>query len=245
MKQEEIKITRQVPIVAIRGSVVFPHTDTLLSFGRQKSVLAVNSAFQEDRVIAIFSQKDPKVTDPDIEDLYEIGTIATITQMMQTNGEIHALIRGQARIRVKQIIVHEPYLIGKVEELPEVRQDSASIKALANNLSELFKKAINLGKQVEVVTVMKIISGQADPLEVADQIASLLEIKVSEKQKLLEMLSLKPRMEKVLELLSKEAEVLDLERTISTKTQRRFEDQMRKAMLRERKRTIEEELGEG
>src|SRR3989344_9129541 len=95
-------IIRNVPIVAVRDSIVFPHTDTLLSFGRPKSVSAVNSAFQEDRVVAIFTQKDPKTVDPDQEDLYPTGTIATITQMMSTEGEIHALVRGQARIRLEE-----------------------------------------------------------------------------------------------------------------------------------------------
>jgi len=244
MSENVLKLARQVPIVAIRGSVVFPHTDTLLSFGRQKSVLAVNSAFQQDRVVAIFSQKDPKTVDPDEEDLFRVGTIATITQMMQTDGEIHALIRGQARIKLQEIISHEPFLLGRVVELDEERKVTASVKALANNLSSIFKKAINLGKQVEVVTVMKIISGQVEPYELADQVASLLELKVAEKQKLLEMLELKPRLEAVHKLLNKEINILDLERTINVKTQKRFEDQMRKAMLRERKRTIEKELGE-
>ena len=244
MNEKTIKLARQVPIVAIRGSVVFPHTDTLLSFGRQKSVLAVNSAFQQDRVIAIFSQKDPKTVDPDQDDLYKVGTIATITQMMQTDGEVHALIRGQARIKLQEIISHEPFLLGRVVELEEERKETPEVKALTNNLSSLFKKAINLGKQVEVVTVMKIISGQVDAHELSDQVASLLELKVTDKQKLLEMLELKPRLEKVHKLLNQEINVLDLERTINVKTQKRFEDQMKKALLRERKRTIEKELGE-
>jgi len=244
MNEKVIKLTRQVPIVAIRGSVVFPHTDTLLSFGRQKSVLAVNSAFQQDRVIAIFSQKDPKIADPDKDDLYKVGTIATITQMMQTDGEIHALIRGQARIKLQEIISHEPFLLGSIVELDEQKKETPEVKALVKNLSGLFKKAINLGKQVEVVTVMKIISGQVDARELSDQIASLLELKVSEKQKILEMLELKSRLEKVHKLLNQEINVLDLERTINVKTQKRFEDQMKKAVLRERKRTIEKELGE-
>lgn len=244
MKQENISLTRKVPIVAVRGSVVFPHTDTLISFGRSKSVLAVNSAFQEDRVIAIFTQKDPRTADPDESDLFEIGTIATITQMMQTDGEIHALIRGQARIELKEIVTHEPYLIGKISEISEVKEDTPEVKAVIKKLSEQFKKAINLGKQVEVTTVMKIISGQVEPVELVDQVASLLEIKTTERQILLETLSLKKRALKVLELITKEINVLDLEKTISSKTQKRFEDQMRKAMLREKKRTIEQELGE-
>lgn len=244
MKEEVIKLERRVPVIAVRGSVVFPHTDTLLSFGRPKSVAAVNSAFQEDRVVAIFTQKDPKVGDPDSEDLYEIGTIATITQMMSTDGEIHALVRGQARIKLNELLAKEPFLIGKVEEILEETEDSPEIKALANRLSILFKKAVNLGKQAEVMTVMKLVSGEAAPIELTDQIASILEIKVSEKQELLEMFNLKRRMQKVLKYLTKEISVLELERTISTKTQARFEDQMRKAILRERKRTIEQELGE-
>ena len=240
----EAKLIRNVPIVAIRGSVVFPHTDTLLSFGRPKSISAINSAFQEDRVVAIFTQKDPKTTDPSEEDLYKVGTIATITQMMSTDGEVHALVRGQARIKLEEVLSHEPYLLGKIVEIAEEVDESAEVKAVANKLSELFKKAINLGKQAEIMTVMRLISGQAAPVELADQVATLLEVKVAEKQAILEIIPLKKRLQMVLELLAQETNILDIERTISSKTQRRFEDQMRKAMLREKKRTIEEELGE-
>jgi ATP-dependent Lon protease len=236
--------TRRVPIVPVRGSVVFPHTDTLLSFGRAKSVEAIQSAFQEDKVIAIFSQKDPRTADPAQEDLNEIGTIATITQMMTTEGEIHALIRGQARINLKQIIAQEPFLIGMVEEISESRKITPEISVIAKKLQELFKRSINLGKQAEIMTVMKLVSGTVEPLELSDQVASLLEIKPSEKQKILEEIDLKRRLEICLNYLSKEVNALEIERTISSKTQKRFEDQMKKAMLREKKKTIEEELGE-
>jgi ATP-dependent Lon protease len=245
MPQEE-KLLRRVPIVAIRGSVVFPHTDNILTFGRPKSVAAINSAFQEDRVVAIFTQKDSKTTDPRYEDLYKIGTIATITQMMSTEGEINALIRGQARIKLEETIAAEPFLVGKVSELSGFDQQSQAdeVKALANKLTELFKKAVNLGKQADIITVMRIVSGQAPADELADQIASLLEIKASEKQKLLEQNSLRDKLAKLLETLAHEVNVLDIEKSISSKTQKKFETQMRKAMLREKKRTIEEELGE-
>ncbi len=242
--EKSILAFRRVPIVAVRGSVIFPHTDTLLSFGRPKSITAVNTAFQEDRVVAIFSQKDPRTSDPSEDDLYPIGTIATITQMMSTDGEIHALVRGQARIKLVEVLAKEPYLIGKVSEIKEQGLNTIEVKALSSQLQEMFKKAVNLGKQAEIMTVMKLISGQVEPIELVDQVASLLDIKTTDKQKLLEMLSVKERMEKVLSYLAKEVNVLDLEKTISSKTQKRFEDQMRKAMLREKKRTIEAELGE-
>lgn len=242
--KKDDKNIREVPVVAIRGSVVFPHTDTLLSFGRKKSLAAVNSAFQGDRVIAIFTQKDSRTADPKEKDLNKVGTICTITQMMTTDGEIHALVRGQARIKRKKLTSQAPHLEAEVEELEEKEKVTDAVKASAKKLLELFKKSINLGKQAEIMTVMRLVSGQVEPQEMVDQIASLLEIKTTEKQELLGELSVKKRVKKVTEHMAREVNVLDLERTITSKTQKRFEDQMRKAMLREKKRTIEKELGE-
>jgi len=244
MEGNDNKVLRTVPVVAIRGSVVFPHTDSILSFGRQKSVAAVNAAFSEDRVVAIFTQKDTRVTSPDFSDLYNIGTIATITQMMSTDGEIHAMVRGHARIKLVEGIAREPYLVAKIEELSEAGGDSDKVKAQVKNLVELFKKSVNLGKPVEITTVMRMVSGQVEAGELVDSVASVLDVKTSERQKILENQNVESRLEKVTELLSQEVNVLDIERTISVKTQKRFEDQMRKAMLREKKRTIEQELGE-
>jgi len=238
------KLFRKVPIVAVRGSVIFPHSDSLLSFGRRKSVLAVNSAFAQDRLIAVFTQKDAKNADPDKDDLFEIGTIATITQMMATDGEIHTLIRGQARVKLEEVLAREPFLVGKVLELNEEIEGSDEVKILTKQLLELFKKLLNLGKPVEVTTVMRLISGDIAPVELVDQIAAILDIKVNEKQELLATLSLKNRLEKVIKYVSNEINALDLERTISVKTNKRFEEQMKKAMLRERKKIIEKELGE-
>src|SRR3989338_6508068 len=140
--EQGAKTTRQIPIVAIRGSIVFPHTDAVLSFGRKKSIAAINTAFQEDRVIGIFTQKEAKIPDPGVEDLFHIGTIATISQMMSTEGEVHAVVKGQARIKLLNISSHEPYLIGYVEELQEEKDESADTVALANKVKEIFKKAM-------------------------------------------------------------------------------------------------------
>lgn len=242
--EKEGKQTRQIPIVAIRDSVVFPYTDVVLSFGRKKSVVAVNTAFQNDRVIGIFTQKDARTPNPGQEDIYQVGTIATITQMMSTEGEIHAVIRGQARVRLVEVVSNNPYLVAEVEELPVPKQTSPEVAALANKLTSQFKKSVNLGKQAEIMTVMRLVSGKVNPRELVDQVASLLDISTSKKQKLLKTSSLTTRLEDVFKLLTDEMKVLELEKTISTKTQKRFEDQMRKAMLREKKKTIEEELGE-
>lgn len=237
-------ILRPVPVVAVRGSVVFPHTDSLLSFGRPKSMAAVNAAFSGDRVIAIFSQKDSRTQDPDFSDIYKVGTIATITQIMNTDGEVHAMVRGQARIEIKEEISDSPYLEARVAELSEEDVAGEEVQALSRQLVDLFKRSINLGKAVEVSTVMKIFSGQVEPIELVDSIGSLLEAKTEVRQELLEEVSVEKRLKRVVDLLAKEVSVIELERTLSIKTQKKFEDQMRKAMLREKKKTIEEELGE-
>jgi len=243
-KEKDNKVVRTLPIVAVRGSVIFPHTDSILSFGRQKSINAVNASFRDNRLVVIVSQKDQKVADPSEEELYKIGTLATITQMMSTDGEIHAMVRGQSRVRLEEVVSEEPYLVGQVTEIEEKDHEGDEVKALANKLADLFKKAVNLGKGVEITTIMRILSNQTTPIDLVDSAASLLDLKTNEKQRLLEMISVRARIEKVIDYLSHEVNVLDLERSISQKTQKRFEDQMRKAMLREKKRTIEQELGE-
>lgn len=238
------KVLRKVPIIPIRGSVVFPFTDTVLSFGRQKTVSAINSGFTQDRIVAIFGQIDPKNADPDFDDLYNVGTICMVTQMMSTDGEIHAIVKGQARIKLDSLLAHEPHLIGYVYEIPTVKEETDEVVAMSNHLVEMFKKSVAVGKQAEIMTAMRIMSGQMEPYELVDQISGLLDVKMEEKQKLLEETSLFKRLQMVIDLFAKEINILEIEKTISKKTEEKFEDQMRKAMLREKKKTIEKELGE-
>ncbi len=234
---------RSVPIIPIRGSVVFPNTDTLLSFTRPNSVSAADSAFQKDRLVAIFTQKDARINDPEKSDLFEIGTLVTITQMMSVDDGVHALVRGQVRVRLSDIVSQSPYLVGSVEEIPDVIDDSTEVLALAKNLSETFKKALTLGKTVEVLSVVKLIIDNSNPSEITDQIATVLDIKPYEKQMLLETFPLIDRMKRVQELLAKEITVLEIEKTISSNTQAQFDDIMKKNILRERKKAIDKELG--
>lgn len=237
-------MTRSVPLVPIRESVVFPNSDSILSFGREKSIVAVQNAFQSDRVVAIFTQKDSKKEDPQKIDLYDVGTIATVTQMMTHNGEIHALVRGQARVKLVDIIANEPHQVATVEELPEAYGSTPEIMSLANQLQDLFRKAITMGKQAEVMMVMRLISGTAEPVELADQVAQILDVKTEIKQSILEEADLKKRLEKVTELLAKEINNLEMEQTITKKTNKKFEERMKRNMLEEKKKVIEKELGE-
>ena len=232
-----------LPIVAIREGVVFPHTETVLTFGRPKSVVAVEAAFKNDRLICFFSQKNIRVADPRRDDLYPIGTLGRIERLLRTEAGLHAWVKGVIRVQLRSLEATEPFMVARVIEISEIIEDPEEVQALANNLVKNFQKAVNLGKSVDAMSVMRLL-GQNTASELADQVAYVLEIKTANKQKLLANISLKQRLMKIMEYLAQEIKVLKLERAISSKTQKRFDKGMREAMLREKKKTIEKELGE-
>lgn len=231
-----------IPIVALRGSVVFPRTEAILTFGRPKTKAAVNAAFSGDKLLGIFTQKDARISDPTPDDLFGVGTLVTIAQLMPTENEIHVLVQGQARIKIVEVVSSDPLAVYKVQTVEEQIVASAQEEALARHLSGIFEKAIRLGKPADVQTVMRLLSTKIEPAELADQVAYLLDLRIAQKQELLETLPVEERLRKVADCLAREVGVLELERSISTKTQKRFEEQMRKAMLREHQKTIEQEL---
>lgn len=236
------KSKETLPIVAIREGVVFPHTETLLTFGRPKSVAAVEAAYKSGQLIAFFSQKDSKIEDPQKKDLYGIGTLGKIERILPIEKGLYGWTKGIARVKLEEVEAREPFLIGQITRIPEVVEQADTTKALAKHVVTSFQKAINLGKSVDVMIMMRLM-GESSPAEIADLVAYVLELKTPQKQELLETLSVQERLEKVAEHLSHEIGVLRLERTIASKTQRRFDKSMREAILRERKKTIEEELG--
>lgn len=232
-----------LPIAPIREGVVFPYVETVLTFGRPKSIAAVEAAHKTDGSILFFSQKDSRVDNPSQDQIYSIGVLGKIERLLRTETELHAWVKGISRVKLEAIEASEPFLLGRAIEIPEIVEDSQEIKALTNNLSKTLKEAINLGKPVDVMSIMRLLAENSSA-ELADQVSYVLELKTAEKQKLLETLSVKERLIKVTEKLSQEAKVLELEKTIASKTQKKFDKSMREAVLRERKRTIEEELGE-
>lgn len=231
------------PVVPIRDGTIFPHTDIVLTFGRPKSIAAIESAFNGDKTVCFVMQKDAKVNEPQSEDLYEIGTLGQIDRMLKTEGEINALVKGLTRTRIIKYEASDPFLLARVEELPEEFVVSDEATALVNHLTSEYRRAVNLGKSVDFLVFMNIMSGLS-PSSLADQVASTLDIKSDEKQALLEEINVKIRLEKAVEYLNHEIKVLEIERKISTKTQERFDKNIREAVLRERLKTIEKELGE-
>src|SRR3989338_5800755 len=232
-----------VPIIPIRDGIIFPNIDSVLTFGRPKSLAALESSFQSERIVCFVLQKNSKLNEPTPADLYSIGTLSKIERMIRSDGEINAQVKGVLRVKILSYESHEQFLLAKVKELPDETNDSPEIKALCNHITNQFKKAINLGKSVDFLAFMNIMSDNS-PSELADLISSVLDVKPVERQELLEMTSVKERLEKISGYLSKEIKVLELERRLTSKTHERFEKGAREAMLRERLKTIERELGQ-
>ena len=232
-----------VPIIPIRDGIIFPNTDSVLTFGRPKSLAALESSFNQERIVGFVLQKNAKLNDPSPDDLYSIGTLSHIERMIKSDGEINAQIKGISRIKILEFMDDSPYLMARVEEIVEETVDSPEIKALTNHLVAEFKRAINLGKFVDFLVFMNVMS-ENTPSQLADLVASVLDLKPVERQELLEETDIRKRLERIVDILSREIKILELEKKIASKTQERFEKGAREVMLRERLKTIEKELGE-
>ncbi|MBI2430851.1 MAG: endopeptidase La [Candidatus Levybacteria bacterium] len=232
-----------VPIIPIRDGIIFPHTDSVLTFGRPKSLSALESSFRHERIVCFVLQKNPRLNDPTADELYSVGTLSRIERMIRTDGEINAQVRGLSRVKILSYEDHASYLLAKVIEMQDETEDTAEIKALCNHLINEFRRAMNLGKPADFLVFMNIMS-ETSPSELSNLISSVLDLKPQDKQALLEETNVKIRLEKITEFLARELKVLELERKIASKTQERFEKGAREAMLRERLKTIEKELGE-
>ncbi|MEO8581700.1 MAG: endopeptidase La [Patescibacteria group bacterium] len=238
------KNTLLLPLIAVREGIMFPQTEAVLNFGRKKSVAAILKAEQTQNTVVLVAQKNKNVDDPAEKDLYTIGTLVSIERTLNTNNQINALVQGKKRAKIVRIIAGEECLMAEVEILEDIVRDKDKITALSKHLSKLFNTAVNLGKPVEFLNFMKLMSG-VNAGELADQIASTLQITTHKKQKILETVDVEVRLEAVVQELSKELHTYQIERDIINKTQQQFDKHMKDSVLRERIRMMKKELGEG
>jgi ATP-dependent Lon protease len=233
------------PIIAVRDGIVFPKTENVLVFGRPKSVATINEVLKKDKKIVLVLQKNPSVEDPKPEELYQIGVLATVEKtVLGEKGEINALIKGIEKVRILEITKETPFLEGRVEKAEEAQINDEEVQAMVKHISLQVKKAINLGKAVDFVFLMNILN-IGTPQDFSYHIAMILDIKEREKQTLLEEENLKKRLAREVEHINKEVKILEIEQNISAKTQRKFEKGMKETFLKEKMKTIEEELGGG
>jgi len=230
-----------IPVVPVRDVVIFPHTEPVLTFGREKSVAAVEAAAHYQDTICLVTQKDAEVAQPTPEDLYEYGVLVKIQKVLTIEGVIHALVKATDRVKITHLQPSDPFWLVQTELLYDTDADGDEVAAMSKHLTSMFKQAVNLGKGVDLGVFMRLMSG-VSAAELADQVASVLDIAMAEKQQILETQSVKDRLNMVINHLSHELKVLELEHSIASKTQKRINKSMREAVLRERRRTIDGEL---
>jgi ATP-dependent Lon protease len=234
-----------VPFIGLREGVIFPDTEAVLTFGRPVSIAGINNAFTSNREVCFVSQKDPRINAASLDDYYFIGTVCRIVKTLPVNEELHAIVRGLFRVRISNLEEKDGLVWATVEELPEDNNVTNEISALSKRAVAQIKRAVELGKVNVEPGVLSKISSSSDPLLISHQISSVLDIKNDSKQKLLENNSLSSRLSFVNEHLTDEIKILELEKKIENKTQKHFDESMKEAVLRERMRAIQKELGEG
>ena len=240
----DISHKKQFPIVAIRDGIVFPATENVLVFGRNKSVEAMKAAMKEDKHVVLVMQKRLEIDEPEVDDIYHIGVLAKIDKVATgEKGQINALVKGLQKVKITEFTQKSPYFIGRVTDIHDIVTQDEEVTAIVKYISGQIKKAINLGKTIDFVFLMNILNINSTD-NFSNQVAMVLDLKTSERQELLEETDLKIRLSREVEYINKEIKVLELEQNISSKTQRKFEKNMRETFLREKMRTIEEELGD-
>lgn len=232
-----------LPVIPIREGVLFPSTESVLTFGRKMSLAAIKKSEINNKYVVLLTQKQANLEEPKTTDLYLVGTLAIIEKTLVTDNSVSALVRGVGRVKVQNFLQEQPFLLASVEKIYEKFSRDEELLALSNQLQKLFKKTVQMGKQIEFLNFIKLLSG-INESEMADQIASTLTLSTKEKQQILEMVTVKDRIKKIIFYLSKEIKVLEIEKDVSKKTQAKFDQHMRESILRERLHTIQKELGE-
>ncbi|MBI4226359.1 endopeptidase La [Candidatus Roizmanbacteria bacterium] len=231
------------PVIAVRDAIVFPGTENVLVFGRPKSLAGIEEGSKRGNKVVLVMQKNSSMDDPQKQDLYDVGVLAAIEKTVAgEKGEINTLVKGQQKVKILEYTKETPYLEAKISKLDDIVTDDEEVQAMARYLVSQIKRAINLGKTVDLVFLMNILN-ITNPQDFSYQIAVVLDIKTEERQKLLEETDLKIRLKQEVDYVNREIKILEIEKNISSKTQQKFEQGMRESFLREKMKTIEEELG--
>jgi ATP-dependent Lon protease len=246
-EDEAIKVPDVLPVLPLKDTVIFPYIILPLSVGRDKSVLAVDRALAESRVIMLVAQRDGAMDNPGEADLYQVGTAAVIMRMLKLpDGRIRILVQGLKRARIEHISQVEPYLQAKIEHIEEAPEAERNlpVEALVRSVKESLDRAVGLGKGISA-EVMVIAANLEDPGRLADLAASNLDLKLDEAQGILETLDPIERLRKVSDLLAREIQVLTMQQEISSQARGEMDRSQREYFLRQQLKAIQQELGEG
>lgn len=242
-----ILTNEKLPLLALRGMIVFPYTVTSLDVGREKSVRALEEAMIQDRLIVLVAQKDARVGEPEPDDIYDVGVVAEVKQLLKMpDGQLKVLVEGLRRVRIKDYVRVDPFLEVVVEEMEKPDEDeeiSSQDEALMRSVLEEFDKYVKLSKRLPA-EVMVSVSVLDEPARLADSIAAQLVVALDVRQRLLEIADPRERLEEILVVISKELEILELERKIQVRVRKQMEKSQKEYYLREQMKAIQKELGE-
>src|SRR5438552_16638249 len=234
--------TRAYPVLPLRDIVVFPHMIVPLFVGRKKSILALEEAMRSDTFILLATQKNVSDDDPATDAIYEVGTLASVLQLLKLpDGTVKVLVEGAQRAKVVKYTDCSEYYQAEAVTLGDTMGERVEAKALARLATTEFESYVKLNKKVspEVVGVVQQIEDHA---KLADTIASHLALKVPDRQAILETTAVTERLEKVLGLMDSEISVLQVEKRIRTRVRRQMEKTQREYFLHEQMKAIQKEM---
>ncbi len=242
---EDIDVPDSIPILSLRNTVLFPGVVLPISIGRPRSVQLIKDAYKSDRIVGTVAQKDPDMENPAFEDLHTIGTIGQIVKLLEMpDGSTTAIIQGRKRMVLNEMISDKPYFIARVRTIPEIKPEipSKDFDAIVGSLKDLSLKIIKINPNIspEASFAVKNIENNT---YLINFICSNTDIKVQDKQRLLEVNSLRDRGFMLLEFLVQEIQILELKNELQSKVKSDLDQQQREFLLHQQMKTIQNELG--
>ncbi len=233
-----------IPLLPLRDVVIFPHMVAPLFVGREKSIRALEEAMKNDKKILLSAQKDAKTNDPGPEDIYAVGTVGTIVQMLRLpDGTVKVLVEGKNRASLKSFNDENKFFSVQAEDLNEIVETDSETNAIMRTLIESFEDYIKLNKRVPSETLATI-TAIDDPSKLSDTVASHLSFKLSDKQEILENLDSSKRLEAIYEKIQSELEILQVEKKIRNRVKKQMEKAQKEYYLTEQMKAIQKELGD-
>ena len=232
------------PVLPLRDIVVFPHMIVPLFVGRDKSVRALEDVMQDDKQILLVAQKNAAQDDPTVGDIYSVGTIGTVLQLLKLpDGTVKVLVEGGQRTRITRYVDNKDFFQAYAEIVEEKPGDPKEVEALSRTVVSQFEQYIKLNRKIPPEVLVSI--NQIDePAKLADTVASHLSLKIPEKQELLEFAVVSGRLEKIYAHMESEIGVLQVEKRIRGRVKRQMEKTQREYYLNEQLKAIQKELGE-
>ena len=233
------------PVLPLRDIVVFPHMIVPLFVGREKSVRALEDVMREDKQILLVTQKDAGLDDPSVDDLYRVGTVASVLQLLKLpDGTVKVLVEGGKRAQISGFVDNAEFFQAYGSVRDEDDEDESELEALSRSVVTQFEQYIKLNKKIPPEVLVSV-NQIEEPAKLADTVASHLALKISEKQELLETASIAARLERIFGFMESEIGVLQVEKKIRNRVKRQMEKTQREYYLNEQLKAIQKELGEG